>query len=105
MNTVVRSFVFLLIAAFLFLPFSGQAGNGKVYIGLNAEGSHPTSTSDDAIKQGLLVAIDEINRAGGVLGGRKLELVEKDNRSVPARAVQNNRELAAMPDLVAVLGG
>jgi branched-chain amino acid transport system substrate-binding protein len=97
--------IILISALFLSLPFTGRAGDGKVYIGLNAEGSHPTSNSDDAIKQGILVAIDEINRAGGVLGGRKLELVEKDNRSVPARAVQNIRELAAMPDLVAVFGG
>ena len=97
--------VILLVAMFLSLPFPGWAEDGKVYIGLNVEISHPTSTSDDAIKQGLLVAIDEIHRAGGVLGGRKLELVEMDNRSVPARAVQNNRELAAMPNLVAVFAG
>ncbi len=95
----------LLVAVFLSLPSLGWGEDGKVYIGLNVEASHPTSTSDDAIKQGLLVAIDEINRAGGVLGGRNLELVEKDNRSVPARAVQNNRELAAMPNLVAVFAG
>ncbi len=86
-------------------PVHSHADDRKVYVGLNAEASHPTSTSDDAIKQGMLIAIDEINRAGGVLGGRKLALVEKDNRSVPARAVQNNREFAAMPDLVAVFGG
>ena len=97
--------VILLVAMFLSLPFPGWAEDGKVYIGLNVEFGHPTSTSDDAIKQGLLVAIDEIHRAGGVLGGRKLELVEMDNRSVPARAVQNNRELAAMPNLVAVFAG
>lgn len=89
----------------LLLPTGISAREDKVYVGLNAEASHPTSTSDDAIKQGMLIAIDEINSAGGVLGGRRLELVEKDNRSVPARAVQNNRELAAMPDLVAVFGG
>jgi branched-chain amino acid transport system substrate-binding protein len=98
-------FFILFVTAFLAPPFHSHAEDSKVYIGLNVEASHPTSTSDDAIKEGILVAIDEINRAGGVLGGRKLELVEKDNRSVPARAVQNNRELAAIPNLVAVFGG
>lgn len=100
-------FIFLVFFVVFFsaTPCQVHALGGKVYVGLNAEASHPTSTSDDSIKQGILVAIDEINRAGGVLGGRKLELLEKDNRSVPARAVQNNREFAAMPDLVAVFGG
>ncbi len=105
MKRISLSLCILVIATLLLSPIPGRAGAGKVYIGLNAEGTHPTSTSDDAIKQGLLVAIDEINRSGGVLGGRKLELIEKDNRSIPARAVQNNRELAAIPDLVAVFGG
>ncbi len=95
----------LLIAALLSSPFPGHAEDNNVCIGLNVEIGHPTSTSDDAIKEGILIAIDEINRAGGVLGGRKLELVEKDNRSVPARAVQNNREFATMPNLVAVFSG
>jgi branched-chain amino acid transport system substrate-binding protein len=40
-----------------------------------------------------------------VLGGRKLELVTRDNRSVTAIGVDNLRELAALPDLVGVFGG
>ncbi|MDD1749354.1 MAG: ABC transporter substrate-binding protein [Methanothrix sp.] len=105
MKKISLTFFVLFVAAFFSPPVHSHADDRKVYVGLNAEASHPTSTSDDAIKQGMLIAIDEINRAGGVLGGRKLALVEKDNRSVPARAVQNNREFAAMPDLVAVFGG
>ncbi|HCL81313.1 MAG TPA: ABC transporter substrate-binding protein [Nitrospiraceae bacterium] len=76
-----------------------------MYIGLDAEFGHATSTSDDAIKRGILIAIDEINRAGGVLGGKKLELIEKDNRSVPARGVQNTKDLADVKNLVAVFCG
>ncbi len=34
-----------------------------------------------------------------------LALIEKDNRSVPARSIRNLRELAAQPDLVAALAG
>ena len=58
----------------------GQAA-APVRIGLDAEFSHLTSTADDAIRMGMLTAIDEINGAGGVLGGRKLELVERDNHT------------------------
>ncbi len=76
-----------------------------VRIGLDAEFGHLTSTSDDAIRMGMLVAIDEINEKGGVLGGRPLELVIRDNRSVPARGVDNAIELAAVPDLVGMFTG
>ncbi|MEN9315794.1 MAG: hypothetical protein RIS35_2187 [Pseudomonadota bacterium] len=51
------------------------------------------------------IAIDEVNRSGGVLGGRKLALVTRDNRSVTAIGVDNFRELARIPDLVAIFGG
>lgn len=78
---------------------------GPVYLGLDAEFGHKTSTSARAVQQGMQVAIDEINQAGGVLGGRKLELITRDNRSVTAIGVDNFRELAGIPDLVAVFGG
>lgn len=81
------------------------ADGGPVYIGLDAEFSQKTSSSGQAVQQGIQIAIDEVNAAGGVLGGRKLELVTRDNRSVSAIGVDNLRELAKMPDLVAVFGG
>ncbi len=43
-----------------------------VLIGLDAEFGHVTSTSAQAVEQGIRIAIDEINRAGGILNGRKL---------------------------------
>ena len=98
--------ILFIVASFaLTLPATSYSSDNKVYIGLNAEFGHITSTSDDAIKQGILIAIDEINRSGGVLEGRQLGLIIRDNRAVPARAIQNNKELAAMHDLVAVFCG
>jgi len=96
--------VFLIL---LGLPASGPAATSQppVYIGFDGEIGHATSTSDEAIIMGARIAIAEINQAGGVLGGRPLELVIKDNRSVPARGVANIRAFAEIPDLVAVLGG
>ena len=75
-----------------------------IRIAVDAEFSVPSSTSAQAIHNGAQVAVDEINAAGGVLG-RKLELIKRDNRGVPARAANNLRELAADPDVVAVLCG
>lgn len=84
---------------------SARAEPPPVLVGIDAEFGVIGSTSAQAIRMGARIAIDEINAAGGVLGGRKLALVEKDNRSVPARSLNNLRELAADPNVVAVLCG
>jgi len=94
----------LLALVFLWTAVAAAA-KGPIYIGLDAEFGHATSTSAQAIRQGMEIAMDEINRAGGLLGGRRLELVVRDNRSLPAVGVDHLRELAAVPDLVAVFGG
>lgn len=81
-------------------------GAGKpVLLALDAAFGHATNTSEEAIKRGMQIAIDEVNKAGGVLGGRPLALVSRDNRSVPLRGVENVRELAANPDVIAVFTG
>lgn len=93
---------FLLASArVLAAPAAGQ----PVIVGLDAEFSWPGSTSAQAIEQGILIAIDEINANGGVLGGRPLQLLKKDNGTVPARSIRNLKDLAQTPDLVAVFCG
>lgn len=95
------------ILAFIASLFAvlAQAADNPVRIGLDAEYGLRSSTSAQAIEQGIRIAIEEINQAGGVLGGRPLELVTRDNRSVTAIGKDNLRDLAAMPDMVAVFGG
>lgn len=98
-------------AAALALPWLAGAASGAtpagkpVLIGLDAEFEYQGSTSAEAIRHGVQIAIDEINKAGGVLQGRPLKLVEKANGSLPARSANNIREFAATPDLVAVFCG
>lgn len=100
-----RYWIFMTIASFLFgLAAAGQ-DRGPVYIGIDAEFGLKSNTSAQAVLQGVQLAIDEVNAKGGVLGGRKLEAVVRDNRSVTAVGVDNLRELAAIPDLVGVFGG
>lgn len=84
---------------------AGQApavAAGNIKIAIDAEFGIPSSTSAQAVRNGAQVAANEINAAGGILG-RKLEIVERDNRAVPARSLNNLRELAADPDVVAVM--
>ncbi len=75
-----------------------------ILVGLDADMSSGAAQSGEAIRRGALVAIDEINAAGGVLG-RPLELVVKDHRGNPARGTDNIEAFAEMEDLVAVVGG
>ncbi len=91
-----------------FLAFSplAKANTAKpVLIGIDGEFGLANSTSAQAIELGTRIAMHEINQAGGVLGGRPLDVVTRDHRSIPARGIKNIKELAGMPDLVAVLGG
>lgn len=90
-------------AALATLPAQGQS-SGPIRIGLSAEFGMQGSHAAQSIEKGILLAIDEINAAGGVLG-RPLALEKRDDRGVPARGVDNLTELAAMPDLVAVFCG
>ena len=53
--------------------------------------------------QGTLMAIEDINAAGGVLG-RKLELVTEDTQSKPGETSTAVRKLVAREHVVAVLG-
>ena len=76
-----------------------------VKIGLSAAVSGGSAASGEAIKRGLQIAIDEINAKGGVLGGRKLELVVRDDEGNPQKGVTIARELVEREKAVAVFGG
>ena len=76
-----------------------------VKIGLSAAVSGGSAASGEAIKRGLQIAIDEINAKGGVLGGRKLELVVRDDEGNPQKGVTIARELVEREKVVAIFGG
>ena len=94
----------LLLLSSVCLPASAQSKE-PVKIGLAAAVSGGSAASGEAIKRGIQIAIDEINAAGGVLGGRKLELVVRDDDGHPARGVTIARELVEREKVVAALGG
>ncbi len=99
----VRPLFFSLLLWLAALP--GWAAEDPILIGFDAEEGVRNSTSQLAIRTGLQIAIDEINHRGGVLGGRPLQLLEKANRGVPARSVENLRQFADDRRVVAVFGG
>jgi branched-chain amino acid transport system substrate-binding protein len=84
---------------------SARAAGEPILIGIDGEFSLQNSRSAQAVEMGLRIALDEIERRGGVLGGRRFELVLRDHGSIPARGIKNLREFAAMPGLLAVFAG
>jgi branched-chain amino acid transport system substrate-binding protein len=96
----------LLLLALSVAPAFGAPAAGKpVLLGLDGEFGLDNSTSAQAIELGMRTAISEINAAGGVLGGRPLQLEIRGHHSIPARGIRNIEEFAKMRDLVAVFGG
>ena len=94
-----------MLYTFLLLVFSTLTfAQAPIYIGLDADMSAVAKEGGIAIQRGAIIAIAEINSAGGVLS-RPLELIIKDHRGNPARGVANIKAFSKQPDLVAVLGG
>ncbi len=52
----------------------------------------PSSSTGIGINRGVQMAVEEINRGGGV-GGRQLELISRDTQSDPTKAVNGAAEL------------
>jgi branched-chain amino acid transport system substrate-binding protein len=76
-----------------------------VKIGLVAALSGASAKSGEGITRGLTIAIDEINTKGGVLGGRMLELIRRDDESNPGKGQTAARELIDKEGVVALFGG
>lgn len=81
-----------------------QASGEPIIIGMSAPFSGPNAPAGEAQQRGALLAIDEINQAGGVLGGRPLQLVTRDNEHKQERAVPQTRELIEKEGAVGILG-
>ena len=77
---------------------------GPVVIGHVASMSGPTADFGSSTDHGIRMALAEINDAGGVLGGRKIELVTEDNRSVTPEARTAAQKLISRDRVVALLG-
>src|SRR5712692_5171693 len=92
----------LLLALAAALPAQAQE---TIKIGLVTALSGQSARAGEAITRGLQVAIDEINAKGGVLKGRKFELVRRDDEATPAKGVIAARELLFKEKVAVLFGG
>ena len=83
---------------------AAAATGAPIKIGLIAPLSGPLASTGEAIQRGMLLAMDEVNRGGGVLG-RPLALAVQDVQNEPAAGVAALRKLVQEHGIVAVFGG
>ena len=76
-----------------------------IKIGLITALSGQSARAGDSLTRGMTIAIDEINARGGLLGGRKLELVRRDDEGNPAKGVLAARELIYKEKVAVLFGG
>ena len=95
-----------LLAATLALAFVAPAHAQKpVKIGVLTPLSPPGDAgAGQLILRGAKMAADEINARGGILGGRKIELVIEDDSGTPEKGVAGFRKLASQDQVAGVLG-
>jgi branched-chain amino acid transport system substrate-binding protein len=91
-------------AAFIVCGGASALAADPIKIGQIAALSGGSAQSGEAITRGLTLAIDEINAKGGLLGGRMLELVQRDDESSPPKGLIAARELVS-EDIAAIFGG
>ena len=108
-----RKKLILMLALILVMSTLAACGGGGggdtgsdtdvIKIGVNYELSGEVATYGTDSKDGIQMAIDEVNDAGGVLG-KQIELIIKDNKSDPAEATSLAEALFTEEGVVAGLG-
>ncbi|QEI06562.1 ABC transporter substrate-binding protein [Pigmentiphaga aceris] len=83
----------------------GAYAADPIKIGLVTALSGQSALAGEAITRGMTIAIEEINAKGGLLGGRKLELVRRDDEGNPAKGVTAARELIHREKVAVLFGG
>ncbi|MEO0431137.1 MAG: ABC transporter substrate-binding protein [Cyanobacteria bacterium J06656_5] len=81
------------------------SSSDPIKLGLIAAITGPSAVSGESITRGLTIALEKINASGGVMGGRPLELVIRDDESTPAKGVAAARELIEQENVALVFGG
>jgi branched-chain amino acid transport system substrate-binding protein len=77
----------------------------NVRIGIAAPFSGGAATYGQDVKRGAELAVDAINAKGGILGGRKIELVFEDDKGSPQGGVAAVQKLMSVGRVKAITGG
>jgi branched-chain amino acid transport system substrate-binding protein len=78
---------------------------GEIRIGVSIELSGTGAAIGPAHRNALTLVADDINRRGGVLGGQRIKLIIKDNKSDPNQSLQLAKDFVDKDKVAAVIGG
>src|SRR5882672_70078 len=95
--------VFPLLAFGLILLGCNKSGEGTIKVGEYASLTGKEATFGISSHEGTLMAVEEINAAGGVLG-KKLELLTEDTQSKSGEPATVVNKLIARDNAIAILG-
>ncbi len=85
-------------------PGGGSGGDGgEIRVGEFASLTGKEAAFGNSSHKGTLLAIEDVNAAGGVLG-KKLKLVTEDNRSTQGESATVVRKMISRDNVIAILG-
>jgi branched-chain amino acid transport system substrate-binding protein len=87
-------------------PGTGGAGSttGDILVGMYGSLTGDGASFGQSSREGTELAVEEVNKAGGVLGGRPIRLLVEDDQSRPEEASNAVTKLITQDKVVAVLG-
>lgn len=100
-------FAILFLILFISNPVEAQVKDDMVRIGIHGPFSGTVAYSGDLMKKGFLLAVQEINQAGGIkIAGRmiKIKTFVEDDRATPAEGVTVTEKLISRDQVHAIVG-
>ncbi|MGH7957382.1 MAG: ABC transporter substrate-binding protein, partial [Opitutaceae bacterium] len=98
-----KSLLISLLATGALLSASCSRQSDAIKVGEYASLTGKDATFGQSSHKGAVLAFEELNAAGGVLG-KKLELITEDNQSRPGESATVAKKLIAREKVVALLG-
>lgn len=98
-----RSLKLTVLSAALAVASAAAYAADTIKIGVDGPFTGGSSSMGVSMRDGVRLAVEEINKKGGVLG-KKIELVERDDEAKNERGVQIAQELINREKVVAVVG-
>lgn len=102
MKRVISVALAVLMATVLLAACSGGSSSGKIVIGGIAPLTGDVAVYGTAVNNAVKLAVEEINKAGGI-GGKQVEFVVEDDEGDPVKAVNAYNKLMSQ-NVVAIIG-
>lgn len=103
MKRIISIFLVLVLTLTLFAGCGSKANENEIRIGINYELSGDVASYGQVSVEGIELAIEEVNKAGGI-NGKLIKPIKYDNKSDHSTATTLATKLMTQDKVVAVLG-